>query len=477
VGPTDFKSPVSYSGRNLKFTIIPPLPAVDAPGFTPTFSAKLQQCSVRCQFQYEDADRSAKQIKTSDLSDVLRIFDVTHAAFRLQSGHLVALLDMIAANIRRAVPRVDSRCWLTGQVHPFVDPEWAHLSIVYQILKRTLLVFPRAPEVDFRVMRTVLGQVGSPDKREHREICAVVQSYLESHQPDVPRVWPALESALLIWSDTPNFAFAASCTLAITDHLFHMGHSSTAFFHRTVIPLATSSHFNFFRRAWTPLVTNFVSGDPRAANSVLSSCLRYWPHCGISKQVAFLKIIVVMLHSVPARQLADWLPRGIAIVSDCIVGSSHKAAERAMEFVLDGRLDFVLRTKDTQSFTRIHQAALSSSQCHWNWDVKDLAKNVLTHLSRIDFALSRDLGKPGNDSRLLGPDDPVVRGWAHIAQTAARRDVGVSLGKKLSEILKTFGGANRAPGLQDIAQMRRGSLVPAVERLPALQPIRASWAY
>jgi hypothetical protein len=457
----DFAPPFVHSGKDFAFSILPPLPPVQSPLFPTQFLVKLRQCSIRCHFRDNDAGSSVKALMTNDLSDILRVIESPSDSFRLTGQQVAAVLSMVSANLVRAVPLISDECLsIDNASSTFFDPEWSHLHLVYQILIRLLSPVPSVPEISLSFIRTVLGQAGSPDRRELVFISRVVQRFVQHPQERLSRIWPMLESVLSVWSDTTNFPFAAGCVLAVTADLlneFGLAGFSLQFFKRSILPLASCMNFNIFRVSYTMVVTEVAKFIPAMAPTILAVMLRHWPNFNVVKQMAFLKVIAFVLPPGPKCLFASLLPAAVDLVARCISGPTQKPAERALELVLGGTLDFLLQQKDRVFFTNIYSAVLTASRRHWDADIRQFTTRVITYLSKIDPVTSRDLEGSGSVRAWTARDDPKTHSWTVIARTAARNNTGLRLGTKLAEILKTF-DASRPMSVDEVTPGRRWSL-------------------
>jgi hypothetical protein len=449
-----FILPPLFQHRNTEFSILPPLPPANSPLFPEQFLTKLHQCSIRCHIQ----DPSVKALKTKDLNDILRVIDPASESPRLTSAQVAAALSMVSANLVRGVPTISDE--YLNIDNAFLDPEWLHLHLVYQVLVCLMSSVASIPEINLSVIQTVLRRAGSPDKRELVFIRRVVQLFLRRPDECLLRIWPMLESVLSAWSDTANFPFAAGCVLAITADLlseFGLAGFSLQFFERCILPLASCTNFNIFRVSYTMVVTEVAKFIPPMAATILAVMLRHWPNFNVVKQMAFLKVIAFVLPAGPRCTFASLLPAAVDLVARCISGPTHKPAERALELVLGGTLDFLLQQKDRVFFTKVYSAVLTASRRHWDADIRQFTTRVITYLSKIDPVTSRDLEGSGSVRAWTARDDPKTHSWTIIARTAARNNTGLRLGTKLAEILKTF-DASRPMPVEEVTPGRRRSL-------------------
>jgi hypothetical protein len=209
--------------------------------------------------------------------------------------------------------------------------------------------------------------------------------------------------------------------------------------------------------------------------AILAVMLRYWPNFNAVKQMAFLKLIAVVLRSSPICQFAALVPATISLVARCISGPAHKPADRALHLVLRGAFDFLLRQGDRRYFTKIYSAVLAASRRHWDADIRQLTTGVLAYLSKWDPVVSRCLDDAGTPRPGTARDDPKTHRWTVISQVAARNNPGLKLGTKQAEIMRTF-HIGDSLAVQETAPARRRSLENSMRKntrlwLPSRTPI------
>jgi hypothetical protein len=158
----------------------------------------------------------------------------------------------------------------------------------------------------------------------------------------------------------------------------------------------------------------------------------------------------------------------MAIVAYCIVQSAQKVADTALNFLMDSGLACFFTENARVVLTTLYDALAKASRCHWNHDVRDSARAALATASKFDPRMFREIAR--SSEQKPGTDDVKLQIWALIAHTAAKRDVALRLGARLSEIIKVF--RNRAGPMNDVLQARRGSIAVAARGPPPLPAFR-----
>jgi hypothetical protein len=336
-------------------------------------------------------------------------------------------------------------------------------------------VVPRTgPFSTGQIVQAVLQQAGSPDEREQAQIGHFVQEFAQSYHRSHQQLWTTLDATLTLWRDSPNFQFAACCVLSISATLLKdlspFGKMSLRFLEDTLLPLATSAHFFYFRRQYSEMVMALMRFDPKRSVAVLGVLLRSWPHMHTGKQIAFLKLFSATLPCVPHQQLPALLPRALAIVRDCMVQSAQKVADTALNFLMDSGLSCFFTENARVVLTTLYDAMAKASKSHWSTEVRDLARTALATVAKFDTRMYREIAKASEQKP--ASDDVKLQVWTSIAQTATRKDSGLKLGTRLAEIMKVFG--NRGVMNNEVIHARRGSIaVPARGALPLLRRVTA----
>jgi serine/threonine-protein phosphatase 2A regulatory subunit B' len=446
------------------FVELPVLPPIESADFDSVFQAKLNQCSIRCDFGPNGTDPSARRLKTRDLTDILRMIDTYQDARRLRPEQVSAVVAMARANLERPLAPIDRRYLITDDVQPFIDGEWEHVGIVYQILRRLQEIRGRCEELDIGFLRMILKQIGSCDERAQTPILAIVQQYCAQRKPaPFYSVFAALAAELLIWESSPNYMFAALSALLIATAIVREYPASLKFIGPMldrVVPLLTAPNFVFFRHAFFDFAVTLLEGDTHFGVKLLGLAVQFWPTNETAKQISFFKLFALVIPRLSARQFSPIVPRILRVIASSIESLSSRVAEAAFLFLTDRGMDFLVRGNPRAVITAVCAPIRQAAAMHWNADIRQQAERATTKLMKLDPPLWAEVSASGRASK----DNQKLHAWFQIAGAAARN--GYQLGKKCGDIAKLFGGAASPPevGMAEKRPARRSN--PMVVQLP-----------
>jgi serine/threonine-protein phosphatase 2A regulatory subunit B' len=426
-------------GGDLVFAQLPPLPLLTLPAFSDAFHTKLKQCSIRCRWQHPSADLHAKEIKTNDLLEILKICEIPNSFRRLSQASWTGLLDMIVANIYRHVLPLTPTLQMSEELPTFHDPEWPHLALVYNILRRAHTIAPEMLGLTVPFFKKLLNQIGSPDGREKDQICGFAADFVIGRQRQLAELLDALAAAGLIWHGTANSVFAVHAIVTIYGSVLRVVGPSSApmkrFFYATVLPQLTSISFIAFARPFVTVVQTFIGFHGSGSVDVLRHIAEYWPLMRSAKQVVFLRLFVIAVQCATEPCKLVIVQRLFPIVAECIASPVMRVAEAALQLLGDPTVDGIVQENAAVLVPMLMAAARHANRNHWAPDIRDMAQATMVILSGIESRMAVKEEVP------VRPESPPGHVWARILHTAHRADETVNVGKTLSQLMAVYGTA------------------------------------
>jgi hypothetical protein len=346
---------------------------------------------------------------------------------------------MVRLNLDRPLPIVDRRFLVTEDIQPFTDPDWEHLALVYQILRRFQDLHGRCTEVDLPFLKMLFRQLGSQDEREQTAIILTVEQFY-SHWcgASLTLFFAALSSELMLWESSPNFMFAVNTALSIVITISREYPGAL----KNVEPmcdriqqLLTAPSFLFFRNTFFSFVIALINFNPDLSLRFLEFALQFWPHRATAKQLCFFKLFALAIPRLYARHTFALLPRILGALAFSIRSSSARIAESAFIFLLDRGMDFFFSANVRAVITALFPAIRHACETHWSQDVREVAERAVIKFTNCDPRLCMEVVSP----TVIRADTRAMQTWVRVAETAAIN--GYRLGRKLGEITRTFGGA------------------------------------
>jgi hypothetical protein len=452
--------PVESHWVDLTFTNFGPLPASNAPNFASMAIQKCGQCSFRCNFAFESADREAKEIKAADLADLLHVFDSPANGKQCSSTVYFAITRMILANITRKLPGADLKAVCLEDIQTIADPEWAHLSLVYQLLNRLHMTAPTFIGFSRGFVAAVMPELLSPDDRERSQVIQFLQCYIETHDREVITILDSLGHLVSTSRTSPLFPCLVGSVINLVPIICRFGRAKTRY-HAKIVTIFiwsffTSPSLSVFQQ---PLITFIQSNlvGPREHILIVEVIVKCWPVMLPQKQVSFLKFLGLLIASVEPKLSHTRSSKLFRLIGEAATSPSASVAQAALTLLNESGLDAFVADHSRLIFPILFPAFVESSISHWSFDVRDSAKRGLSFLSRMDPQMFREVSRKDSD----GPQAPsYVKSWTTICRQAAERDQTLNMRGKLSEILKTFAQAKvllDPPTQPVLVPTRRGS--------------------
>jgi hypothetical protein len=395
--------------------------------FDTQFNFKLSQCRQRCHFPIEAGDPVATR-KANFLNEILRYVEVGDQARHLSAPLATGLCEMARANLERPLSLVDPRVLLTEDLVTFPDPEWVHVSIVYQIVTRFVEAVPHSPLINLAFIKMIFKQIGSRDEREHTAIHKIATQYAQRARPrELHDFFLALAAELTSWENSPNFMFAANATLWIATGFVHDLPGCSVMMAPLIercLQLLTAPTFYFFRNIFLNFTMVVSQTDGNYALQILTAAMRHWPTTISAKQQCFLRLISVCFSKLSSRDVAVISPRLFQIIARAVCSSSARVAEPALRFLVDRAFEPFMVTNLQLLFPAVHVSMTETAASHWNAEIRELAQSTAQTFAQIDRRVYEELAaRPDGDAdrnRLLAwvrVLDAAAPAWADVQRT------------------------------------------------------------
>ena len=261
---------------------------------------KLRQCSVV--FDGVDSDRfqADREVKRNTLLEVLDYVD-SNLAQLSDSRVLEDIFTVVRLNLFRPLPRAPPGAGAEGEEEEasFVDPQWPHLNIVYELLLRLvssdamdLTVKKRLLDPPF--VRALLLLFDSEDSRERdflKTITHRVYSKLTQRRALIRRVICTLFQEFVLEAPGAHNGIGAMLEIlasVINGFAVPIKEEHKATLVRALLPLHKAASIAAFHPQLTYCMALYASKDHTLARVIVPGLLRFWPHGVAAKQMMFL---------------------------------------------------------------------------------------------------------------------------------------------------------------------------------------------
>lgn len=362
------------------------------------FVRKLHLCAFSFDFTDPSAHVREKEIKRQTLLEMVDYVNSGSGKFTEQAAP--DIMFMLTANLFRALHPLkahDAESFDLDEEEPNLEPAWPHLQIVYEFLLRYVV----SSDTDAKVAKKHIDQnfvvhlldlFDSEDPRERDYLKTILHRIYGKFMVHRPFIRKAINFVFY------RFVFETEHHNGIAELLEILGSIINGF----ALPLK-EEHKQFLQRALMPLhkpkclpayhqqlsycVTQFVEKDPRLADAVIRSLLKFWPLTNSHKEVLFLGELEEVLELTQSDEFARVQEPLFRQISRCLTSSHFQVAERSL-FLWNNEYIVQLVAQHRETVLPLVIGALEhNAKHHWNPAVHSLTLNVRKMFQEIDNPL------------------------------------------------------------------------------------------
>jgi serine/threonine-protein phosphatase 2A regulatory subunit B' len=156
------------------------------------------------------------------------------------------------------------------------------------------------------------------------------------------------------------------------------------FLQKALIPLHKVKALATFHQQLSYCMAQYVEKDPRLAQEIIMSMLRFWPVSITSKQVLFLNELEETLELTQPPEFNNMQGALFKRIALCITCPHFQVAERALFLWNNDYIVKLINQNRKELFPIVLGALYSNSKHHWNSAVHGLTFNVLKLLMEAD---------------------------------------------------------------------------------------------
>jgi len=300
---------------------------------------KLALCSVTYNFSCSTTSKEEEKDREKKTATLEELLDFAQLHFqRLSRAVLSDLVEMVAANIFRALPRPTVSSIIEDE-EEWQDPAWTHLRIVYKLFLSVL----EQPDFDPSVLKNVINRqfvnnvldlFRSSDEGEREFLKTVLHrmygNFLSLRSFIRLRMAELLLSLVHDNDDLPGTGELLEVISAILGGValpLRAEHLSLA--ERVLVPLHRIPSYHSFSPQLSHCCCLIVTLQSSLLEPFLRGLLRYWPRTDSSKELLFLgemDQLLTTITSLPASLIEPLLTQ----VSKSCSSTHSRVAERAL---------------------------------------------------------------------------------------------------------------------------------------------------
>jgi len=358
------------------------------------FKKKMEVCSIVYDFS-NDSHQREKEAKRQTLLEIVEYVNNTRNCFN--EALMQDVVHMVGSNIFRAlqVKNKDPLAFSDPEDdEPALERAWPHLQIVYEFFLRFVVsndVDPKIAKrfVDQNFIMKLLELFDSEDPRE--------RDYLKTILHRIYGKFMALRSFIRRAIQHVFFKVIYECEshngvgelLEILGSIINgfalpLKEEHKDFLIRALIPLQKVRCLSSFFQQLCYCMAQYVEKDPRLAQDIIISMLRYWPVSITSKQVLFLNELEETLELTQSTEFHKVQHALFRRIARCITCPHFQVAERTLFLWNNDYVVKLINENRKELFPIIIGALYKNSKQHWNSAVHGLTFNVLKLLMEAD---------------------------------------------------------------------------------------------
>jgi hypothetical protein len=234
-----------------------------------------------------------------------------------------------------------------------------------------------SPDFVARLVRELDTPVPQEQSQIEIEICGVLDG--------LPALAPfAVHRLVLMLDDFRDGCRSASCVGPVLRILLRhfeksSGDGGDRIYRRSIVPLYSTDFVADFERPLRVITRHFIARDPENADICLRMLLRNWPRTNAQKEVAFLRLLALLLSCVRDIALANVCPLVLKAIAECIRSANASVAKSACFLLFDGQFMWLF-TSVRDRVARTLVPALRIAAEHWSGDARQMAAVILETL-------------------------------------------------------------------------------------------------
>jgi serine/threonine-protein phosphatase 2A regulatory subunit B' len=387
--------PAAKSATENQFALLPKLREAPLADRAELFRRKMQVCAQIFDFNDDTNNTKDKEAKRQTLLEIVEYVNNTRNCFN--ESLMQDVVQMVGANIFRALPTKNKSVMAIydpDDEEPSLERAWPHLQIVYEFFLRFVVSNDTDPKVAKRFVdqNFVLKLLELFDSEDPRE-----RDYLKTILHRVYGKFMALRSFIRRAIQQTFFKVIYECEMhngvgelleilgsIINGFALPLKEEHKDFLIKALIPLHKVKALASFHQQLSYCMAQYVEKDPRLAQDIIQSMLKFWPVSITSKQVLFLNELEETLELTQPGEFVQLQTPLFQRIANCITCPHFQVAERTLFLWNNDYIVKLINQNRQHIFPILIGALYTNSKQHWNSAVHGLTFNVLKLLMEAD---------------------------------------------------------------------------------------------
>ena len=318
-------------------------------------------------------------------------------------------INMISINLFRALPDASNLVHSSGEddddTDVFTDPEWPHISLVYELLIHIVLSSQidnnlRKRLIDDEFLTHLISLFDSLDQRERECLKTVthrIYGKLTNRRVTIRKTINYVFYEFLYEKKTHNGIAELLEILAsiINGFTVPIRPEHKLSLQRSLIPLHKTQSYENYSIQLSYCMTLYVAKDPSLSEPIIKALLKYWPYGYTPKETWFLNELEDLLELVKPEDIIPYRLPLFKRLSKCIASTNIIIAEKVLYFWNSQTFyGITIGNEDNRRaifpliFKSLYDSAHSSSE-----SIQTMASNVLELYKEVDGEMYHSLLK------------------------------------------------------------------------------------
>eukprot|EP01083_Nonionella_stella_P220793 789578_1 len=331
---------------------------------------------------------------------------------------LKELIDCVTSNLFRTLPLGSKRKFVKGdeEEEPFLDPQWLHLQLVYELCLRFLI----SNDIDKKVMQkylhgsfvlNVIQLFQSEDLRERDYLKTILHRIYGRFMPlrQQIRTEIANECFRYVYGESRGVhgiaEFLDIFSSIINGFSIPVKEEHKAFLRNVLLPLHKCDKYEVYFQQLADCCVLFVNKEQSIATTVLAGLLKFWPQLSPTKQAFYLREMLNVIGALVEHENGFSYPKYKDIVLLCVdkifesMESPHfQVADQALSLWKDTVMLYLSKCQKDMIWRRLFIIFKDIQLNHWNSGIKHLSNEVILYYEHIDFAYWKKLKEEYEES-------------------------------------------------------------------------------
>lgn len=342
-----------------------------------------------------------KMLKTSTLIELREAIQSQPSLLR--ENVIRQLMNMIEENLFRSMNRPKAANYNPDEDEPFQDPEFEHVTLVYELFVHFIESPGFHPNqmkryIDQRFVLNMIDLFNSYDARERETLKTVLHRIYGKFLGLRGFIRKTINNVFL------QFIFEDGSFNGIAELLEILGSiingfaipikaEHKVFLSRVLIPLHKSPRYQSFQGQLAYCIVQFVEKDASLTQLIIGSILRFWPLTNTTKEVLFLSEVEEILDVCEPHEFINVCEPLFHRLALCVDSQHFQVAERALYFWNNEYIVSLIEENSSIVMPIVFMPLYDAARHHWNSTIVMLVCNVLKTLMEVNQELFDELAE------------------------------------------------------------------------------------